>query len=252
MRTVYFLKNRGRPFTVFAMSLVTLFLFVVSISVHAPSTGMIGLVLGVVLILGAIPLHLLGRKTHIGYILCIIVNAWAMGACAGAYFDKSGISVEISSLLPSIVPSIIIIFAIAICMVSIPQRKMAVTVIFALVEILFIVMAIIFWVKFGAEYYALEFFSLLIVGFYTVILAVTVNDDPSSEKKEYENLKQAFLDENEDKRSVLRDVSIGSLGAFIAVSVVALVLVAGDGLDCDCGCDSCDCGTGGKTKKPRK
>lgn len=250
MKAIHFLKNKGRPITAFVMSLVTLLLFVVAISVHAPSTGMIGIVIGIFLTLGAIPLHLWGRKNPIGYILCIIVNAWAMGACAGAYFAKSGISTEISSLLPSILPAVIILFALSLFMLAIPQKKMAISIIFALVEILFIVIAIIFWVRLGGEYYALELFSLVIAGFYTGVLAVTVNDDPTGNMPEYEDIIQAIKAKADDKRNALRDVSLGSFGAFIVVSVITLALVAGDGCDCDCS-DGCDCGGSGDKKAKR-
>ncbi len=251
MKVMYFLKNRGRPIIAFVMSLVTLLLFVVSVSVHAPSTGMIGIAIGIFLTLGAIPLHLWGRKCPLGHILCIIVNAWAMGACAGAYFAKSDISTEISSLLPSIFPAVIILFALSLFMLAIPQRKIAISIIFVLVEVLFIVLSIIFWVRLGGEYYALELFSLVIAGFYTGVLAVTVNDDPSDEATEHEDKSQAIRAKAKDKRSALRDASLGSFGAFIVVSVIALALVAGDGFDCDCG-DCCDCGTGGSGKRAKR
>ena len=68
---------------------------------------------------------------------------------------------------------------------------------------------------------------------------------------------------DEEEYSILRDISLGSYGAFLLVGIavlIAIACVAGDGCDCDCGdsCDCCDCdcgsGSGGsqKAKKTKK
>ena len=196
-----------------------------------------GIPTGGVLMLLAIPLHLLGEKSAISYVFSFLLNTAGMGFCASAYYTMTIAPSALEDLLPALVLPLAILLVTCILLVVCIEKKQPIVTIVIFLEIALIIASIVFWVDRGAEFYAFSLFSLVVASFYTVVYHFAID---------------------EDEYSILRDVSLGSYGAFLLVGVAALVAiacVAGDGCDCDggdccdCDCSGCDCGSGdGKTK----
>ena len=224
---------RCRAIVVFLFALVSLLLFTLCCHMGQGWFSLwYGLPVGGVLMLLSIPLHRLGEKNGFGYVAGFLFNTAGMGFCASAYYSMAGVSAALDRLCPALILPLGILLVGCILFVVFAQAKQPVAAILIVLEIGLLIATVVFFAKRGGDFYAFSLFSLLIAGFYTVIYALTVD---------------------EEERNILRDISFGSYGAFLLVGVAALVAIAciaGDGCDCDGGdCCDCDCGSGeGKTK----
>lgn len=211
-----FIRQRGRAIAVFAFSVLSLCLFALATYIASGIfSKWYGIIAGVILMILGIPCHLLGRKSFFGYILCFALNTVGMGCCACAYYVTSGVSYEISSLIPAVLLPIAILFIGCVILTVFPSVKEPTIVVMAVLEAGLIIASIVFWCIRGGEFYAFSLFSLAVAGFYTAVYAFTVN---------------------EPERKLLRDISFGSFGAFLAITVIVLIILSeGDALDCgDC------------------
>lgn len=201
-----------------------------------------GLPMGGLLMLLAIPFHLQGEKRKIFYLISFLLNTAGMGICASAYYTMTIVPSALEDLLPALALPLAILLVTGILLVLFEEKKQFIVTVVIFLEIALIVASIVFWVNRGAEFYAFSLFSLVVASFYTFAYHLAID---------------------EEEYSILRDISLGSYGAFLLVGIAALIAiacVAGDGCDCDCGdgCDCCDCdcgsGSGGsqKAKKTKK
>ena len=86
------------------------------------------------------------------------------------------------------------------------KRSKTVTVIVAVIlNTVLSVLAIVFWINDGSVAFSFAFFCSLISFFYLCVFGITVNHD---------------------ERSVFRDISFGSFGSFIIISVVGAFLIS--------------------------
>jgi len=87
----------------------------------------------------------------------------------------------------------------------------------------------VFWITYGWLIFSFGFFCSLISFFYLCVFGITVNHD---------------------ERSVLRDISFGSFGSFIIITVVVIfILSEGEILE---GLDGFDVGVGSSKSKKKK
>lgn len=237
-----FMKTRGRALVVFLFSVPLTMLFTFTCNWAAEEiTGPWGLPIGGALILLSVPFYFFAGSLKVGYPVSILLNTVGMGFCASAYYSMSGEPCGLGELLPGALIALAVLFAIAFVLTLLPQLKHPIVCVGGVLEIALIVIFVVLWVKQNADSSAFTVFSLLMAAFYTVVFGLTVD---------------------EEERSLLKDIALGSYGAFALVAAVALIavaLIAGDGCDCDgdccdeecCDCSGCDCGSGDATAKKR-
>ncbi|MBQ8357553.1 MAG: hypothetical protein IJX39_07070 [Clostridia bacterium] len=171
----------------------------------------------------AIPFHLLGGRTWIGYLFSFLLNTCGMCCSMTAYYNMSGLSCARADLLPAVLLPLTLLLCLCVLLTVFSESKEPIVAIAVLLEVALLVASVVFWAKRGGDFYAFSLFAHLIVLFYTTVFGVTVG---------------------EEERGLLRDISFGSFGAFLLVAAAALIavtLIAGDGCDCDCNCGDCDC-----------
>lgn len=228
MSIITFLHTKARAFVVFLFSVISLGVLVLStLLATAVFQKWYGLVVGVVLMLCAIPFHWIGKTDKWGYLLSFLLNTVANGFSVSAYYLSKSIPLDPYSLLLAAVPAAgVLLLVYLMLQIFGKTKKITVTVACVLNALLTIALAVL-WVLYGSVLFSFGFFCSLLSFFYLCVFGITVNHD---------------------ERSVLRDVSFGSFGTFIILTVVVIfVLSEGDildGLDFDIGGD-------GKRKKKK-
>ncbi|MBQ9801466.1 MAG: hypothetical protein IJW51_00115 [Clostridia bacterium] len=216
---------KRKPIIVFFFSAAALLLFAGSCAWCATWSGTwYGAVWGLALMVLSIPCYLFGARLQgLLYLVAFLLNTVGMGLGAATYYQVSCEPAAFTALLPALILPLILLLVLAVLLTVMPQHKHPVIAVFVVIELALLVAGVVFWVKQGGEFYACAVFAHLIAAFYTAVYAFTVD---------------------EEERSVLRDLAIGSYGAFWLVGLAALIAiacVAGDGCDCDCDGDCCDC-----------
>lgn len=236
------IKGRGRALAVLAFAALSLLLFAAFTTLSVSLLReWYGLVAGGALALLALGAYVLAKDLAPLYLLPYFLNTAAIGFCAGAYYAKTGISAAITGLLPATLLPLVILLLVAVALVLLPQSKDPIVALAAIIEIALIITSIVFWAKRGGDFYAFSLFSHLVALFYTAVYGLTACAE---------------------ERQLLKDVAIGSFGAFLLVGIAALIaLCAAGGGDCDCDCDGgccdscdcsgCDCSTGNSGKKTK-
>lgn len=232
-----YIGTRRRAFVVFLFGALSLLLF--AVFCHLADewlTQWYGLPVGGALMLLSVPFHGLGEKNGCYYLVSTLMNTAGMGFCASAYYSVNKVFSELADLLPAVLLPIGILMLVCLLLALWERLRVPIAVGAVAVLTALIVASIVFWVNRGGEFYAFSLFSLIVAGFYTIVCAVSINEE----------------------RDVLEDISIGSYGALSLVAIAVLVAIAcasGDGCDCDADCcDCCDCGDcsdGQKTKLKR-
>ncbi len=190
-----------------------------------------GIIVGLVLMIAAIPFHCLGKKEKWGYIVSFLLNSIGSGFSLSAVYIKNGYEIKITDMLLAIIPSAAILLFACLMLQLFGKAKKATVTLACIADVVLIVIYIIRWItKDNDVFDSFAFFSLLITLFYICIFGFAVNHE---------------------KRKTLRFISFGSFGAFIAVAFVAAFIVSeGDILS---GMDSLvDTDAGVKKKKVYK
>ncbi len=210
MKKVSFMKKINqisislKPVVVFLFSLVSVGLFVASTLFATAACGRYdGLVLGIILMLAAIPLQHWGSKTQIGYILSFFVNSVANGFSVSAYYNSKGIEINSTDMLRACVLPIVLLFIVYIIVQFFPKTKKYACIGAVALCFVALVVLLVLWIRHKAPLYSFGFFAVLLSLFYHCVAGVTVNNS----------------------RLVLRDISFGSFGAFIVISLVVLFII---------------------------
>lgn len=226
------LQNKLKPIYISLFAIISLILFAFATTVASMIMNKwFGILVGIGLMIVAIPIHLLGDRNKSFYIVSLILNVIGMGFIASAYYIQKGVSANIESfLLASVFPlSITLLCSIIISVSKNTTTEIVTWIIASILDLAIIITSIVFWSKRGGEYYSFSVFACIVVAFFLVSII-------------------AIVDDNE--RETLKYVSTCSFGSLLGVFVVVLCLLGCDDCDCDCGgCDGCDCGSGKKTKK---
>ncbi len=222
-----FLNTKAKAFVVFVFSLSFMGIFVLS-SLFATQICQkwYGLAIGIVMMIIAIPFHCKGKKVPWGYLASFLINSVASGFVVSAYYLKNEIVLDIYNLLISAIPAAAIFFLVYLMLQSFNKTKKVTITVATIINIVLTITAIVFWTMHGNVVFSFGFFCSLISFFYLCVFGITINHD---------------------ERSVLRDISFGSFGSFIIISVVVIfILSEGEILD------GLDFGGGDGGKKSRK
>ena len=212
MSIINFINYRARNFTVFGFSLISLIIFpFITIIATATLKQYYGLIIGIVLMIAAIPFHCIAKKHNALYVISFLLNTIANGFSLSALYTSKKTNLIFDDLLLAIIPSAIILLLTYLLLRK--SKKIALTIIVILNTLLTIAFTI-FWIIRGGVFYSFGFFCSLILLFYLCVFGVTVNHN---------------------ERSVLRDISFGSFGAFVILTIVVLFIIYEgeiiDGLD---------------------
>ena len=222
-----FLNTKAKAFVVFVFSLSFMGIFVLS-SLLATQICQkwYGLAIGIVMMIIAIPFHCKGKKVLWGYLASFLINSIASGFVVSAYYIKNETVLDICNLLIGTIPAAVIVFLVYLMLQSFNKTKKVTITVAAIINAVLTIAAIVFWIMHGNVVFSFGFFCSLISFFYLCVFGITINHD---------------------ERSVLRDISFGSFGSFIIISVVVIfILSEGEILD------GLDFGGGDGVKKSRK
>lgn len=201
-------KAKAPAISVFAMLSLVVFAFSAMVSCSLMSKWY-GIIVGAVLMIGAIPFHCIGKW---GYIVSFLLNSIGSGFSLSAVYIKNGYEIRISDMLMAIIPSAVILLTAGFLLQLFVRSKKVIVALACISDIVMMVVYIIRWItKDNDVFDSFAFFSLLMTLFYICIFGFAVNHE---------------------KRKTLRFISFGSFGAFIAVAFVAAFIVSeGEVLD---------------------
>lgn len=207
-----YINKKSKIFTVLLSFFISLGIFIVSARVAvAVCEEWHGLFIGVVLMLLAIPLHLLGRKRTFFYLFSLLLNFIGCGFSVSAYYLMEGLSLDLWMLIIGAIPACLVVVFIYLVLQIIPNVKKTTLTIATAANIILLAVMVIFWIQTNQVFFSFSFFCLLISLFFICVSALTVN---------------------RKKRPVLRDISYGGFGVFIIMTVIVItILTEGDALE---------------------
>lgn len=222
-----YLNTKAKAFVVFVFSLSFMGVFVLS-SLFATQICLkwYGLAIGIVMMIIAIPFHCKGKKVLWGYLASFIINSVASGFIVSAYYLKNQTVLNIYELLIGAIPAAAIVFLVYLMLQSFNKTKKVTITVAVIINAILTISAMFFWIMHGNVVFSFGFFCSLISFFYLCVFGITINHD---------------------ERSVFRDISFGSFGSLIIISVVVIfILSEGEILD------GLDIGGGDGGKKSKK
>lgn len=109
------------------------------------------------------------------------------------------------------IPSAAILFLIYLMLQIFAKTKRITLAIAAIINLVLLIAEIVCWVKIGGTLFSFGFFCLIVSLFFICVFGITINHN---------------------ERPVLRDISYGSFGTFVILTVVVIVILSeGDILD---------------------
>lgn len=219
MSVLNFLHTKARAFVVFLFALISLGVFIISTLVAATvCQSWFGLIIGILLMIAAIPFHYMGKKHKTGYLISFVLNAVADGFSVSAYYLTVNIKLNMAEMLVSILPSVAILLLVYLLLQTFNKTKKVTVTIAVILNFLLTVLLTVLWIMHGDVIFSFGFFASLLSLFYLCVFGITINHD---------------------ERSVLRDISFGSFGSFIILTVVVIFILSEgeilDGFDLDIG-----------------
>ncbi len=209
---IKYLNTFAKSFVVLIFSLVSFGLFIIS-SLLATQIckKWYGLAIGIIMMLIAIPFHCIGKKAQWGYLISFVINSFACGFVASAYYLEAEITLKLYQMFMGAVPAAAILFLVYLMLQSFNKTKKVTVTVAAIINAILTITAAFLWIKHGDIAYSFGFFSSLIGFFYLCVFVITINHD---------------------ERSVFRDISFESFGSFIIITVVVIFIISeGDVLD---------------------
>lgn len=207
-------------------------------------------IFGGVLMVVAIPFHVLGGKLaktwafhRALYVLSILLNLVGSTLCQAAYYTHVGTKPAANALAIGAVAVVGLCLLFGVLVVLFPTRFRPLTAIFGLITLGLAITCVVFWVKEGGVTASTAMWSF---GFFQLVGLIMVLG--------------GFFYAGEDMGVLaspwvwMRYLSFASFGLLLIVAAVVLLILlcaSGDGCDCDCGGDCCDCG-GSEGKKQAK
>ena len=223
-----YLNTKAKAFVVFVFTLSSFGHFILSslFATQICQRWWYGLVIGIVMLLIAIPFHCKGKKKPWGYLASFVINSTASGFIVSAYYLKNEMILDLYNLLFGAVPAAAIIFLVYLMLQSFNKTKKVTIIVAAIINAVLTILATVFWIMCGNVVFSFCFFCCLIGFFYLCVFGITVNHD---------------------ERSVFRDISFGSFGSLIIISVVVVFIISeGEILD------GVDLGSGSRKKGTKK
>ena len=203
-------NNKPKTYTVYLFSVISLGIFLISVQAAVMKCSeWQGLIAGLLLMVLAVPLHLLARKRPSAYVFSFLLNFIACGFSVSAYYLTEKIPANLSVMFFSAIPAVIILLLVYL-MLQIFPKKTAISAAAAANAVLLAAAAVL-WAMTGRLSFSFGFFCLLISLFSVCVFGIT---------------------NNHDEQPVLRNISYGSFGAFVIITAVVIVLITeGDVLD---------------------
>lgn len=189
----------------------------------------LGILVGIPLMIAAIPLHRFGKKQKLLYFLSYLFNSTACGFSASAYYITAKVNAELGELFAAALIVIVFLFIATVMYFFTTSVFKFACITLCTLDIALGAFAVYGWVTEGDAFFSFLFFSCIVAFFYIFAIQTAA--------KEYETCE------------ILRTVSLHSFGIFILVTVIVILIISeGDGLD---GFDLGDIGSG-KSKKENK
>lgn len=215
LNLIEFLNTKAKAFVVFLFSMVAVGLFILTTAfATAVCSKWYGLIVGVALMISAIPFHCAGKKKRVGYLISFLLNSVANGFSVSAYYLTRGISLNFYEMLFAAIPAAGILLLVYLMLQTFNKTKKVTVTIAAVIDILLIVASAVMWAVRGGLLFSFAFFCAIVALFYICVFGVTINHD---------------------ERSVLRDISFGGYGALVILTIVVIVVITGgealDGID---------------------
>lgn len=227
MAVIEFIERRKRAFVVFFFAILALKFFrdFAVLGTHF-SGKWTGVILGLSLMILAIPFHWNGKKWKWGYLISFLLNSIGSGFSVSSYYVAKVLDFDGYLFLLWMLPSIGILSLVALMLEGFRKSKKVTILVACILNGLLTIGALIFWIKDGPMFFSQMFFASLISFFYLGVFAVTINHE---------------------ERSVLRDISFGAFGSLIIITVVVVLILSGGDL-----LDGADIGGGDGKKKGKK
>lgn len=226
MAVLNFIDRKCKAIVVFIFSMIAIGLFIVStLFAMSVCNGGQSFITGIALMVLAIPFHIFGKKSPISYLVSFAINTVASGFSVSSYYLVKDISVDLVSVVFSMVPAVAVLTLVYLMLQIFSKTKKVTVTVAVIVDLILIIMETVLWVKYDMVLFSFGFFALLIALFYLGVFGITINHE---------------------ERPVLRDISFGSFGSFIILTVVVVVILSeGDLLD------GADFDFGGERKKKK-
>lgn len=207
---------RKSDLLVILFALVSIGIFVIfTLLANSVCRKWYGLLVGIPLMLLAIPFHVLGNEKKIGYLISFLLNSVGNGFSASAYYLQRNVSVNLTSALMAAIPACGVLL-LAFLLLQIFWKKKVAIITAVVIESMLLAAAVVFWIIWDAGFFSFGFFCLLIALFYLCVLAFLLKKNDSV---------------------VLQNISFGSFGAFLALTIVVLIILSEgeilDGIDLD-------------------
>lgn len=223
-----YINNKPKAFVIFLYSLIALSLFLVStIFATGICKDCYGLIVGIALMIIAIPFHCAGKKRKAFYLFAFLINSIANGFSVSSFYISKNIYLNFFELLLALIPASAILLLVYFMLQIFNKTKKITITLATIINLILTITLLVLWIMEDSLFYSFGFFGTLISIFYLCVFGISINHD---------------------ERSVLRDISFGSFGAFIIISVVIIFILSEgeilDGLDFGAGND-------GKAKKKK-
>ncbi len=182
---------------------------------------------GFALMIGAVALHVCGRKNPGLYLLAFVVNSFANALVAASYYLSFDLRLTLSYGLQALIPGTILLLLAYVCFGLLQKGRKWTSTILILCNSLLIIAAVVLWARGDRAYYSLMFFTLLITLIYLIVFSVSVFREGASVRKSF---------------------STGSFGLFALIALVVIILLS-EGEALDGIFDGLDFPSSGKKKK---
>ena len=121
----------------------------------------LGIIVGIPLMIAAIPLHRFGKKQKLFYFLSYLLNSVACGFSASAYYITAKINAELGELFAAALIAIILLLACAAVFFFTSKAFTVISVVFIIIDSLVAAFAVAGWVTEGDSFFSFLFFSCL-------------------------------------------------------------------------------------------
>jgi len=217
-----------------AVLISALAMFVVMIMTSLFSYRVFGgteaLVAAVSLMCIAIPFHIFGKKIKAGYYFSFFLNSLSVGLAVSGYYIIKKIRLEFSDILFPVFLAFILLALAGLAIYLVPKSKKTIIIIALSVMLVFLVFAVVNWIKINAVFYSYVIFSIIVSLIWLAVFNLTVG---------------------KENRNILRDISFGSFGIATVIAIVVITIVTEDSVAVEVGCGVTENTEAGTTKKKR-
>lgn len=172
----------------------------------------LGIIVGVIIMIAAIPLYRFGKKQKLLYFLSFLFNSVGCGFSASAYYITQKINAELGELFAAALIAMIFLFVANLIYCFTTAAFTSACIILCVLDTAIAIFAIYGWITEKDAFFSFLFFSTLVAFFYIFAMKKAA--------QEYETCE------------IMRTVSLHSFGIFILITfIVILIISEGDGLD---------------------